>query len=111
MPELVVTLRSAMKKMHSLSIGTVLSSNIFNILIGIGNTIPFYNNSVDKLAVSFDAPVMILVTTLLIILSYRKSKISKMGGVVLLAVYIIHNNKNLPLPLMMFDARFILIKK
>jgi len=32
MPELVVTLRSAMKKMYGLSIGTVLGSNIFNIL-------------------------------------------------------------------------------
>lgn len=88
MPELVVTLRSAMKKMHSLSIGTVLGSNIFNILIGIGIPSLFITIPVDKLAVSFDAPVMILVTALLIILSYRKSKISRIGGVVLIAVYI-----------------------
>ncbi|MCE7698811.1 MAG: calcium/sodium antiporter, partial [Methanobacterium paludis] len=35
-PELVVTLSSAMKRLHSLSMGTILGSNIFNILIGIG---------------------------------------------------------------------------
>ena len=69
MPELVVTLRSAMKKMHSLSIGTVLGSNIFNILIGIGIPSLFMTIPVDKLAVSFDAPVMIGITALLILLS------------------------------------------
>ncbi len=69
LPELVVTLRSAMKKMHSLSIGTVLGSNIFNILIGIGIPSLFMTIPVDKLAVSFDAPVMIGVTALLILLS------------------------------------------
>lgn len=88
MPELVVTLRSAMKKMHSLSIGTVLGSNIFNILIGIGIPSLFMTIPVDKLAVSFDAPVMIGVTALLILLSYRKSKLSRIGGAVLVTVYV-----------------------
>lgn len=36
-PELVVTLSSAVKGLHHLSIGTVLGSNTFNILIGIGS--------------------------------------------------------------------------
>lgn len=90
MPELVVTLRSAMKKMHSLSIGTVLGSNIFNILIGIGIPSLFMNIPVDKLAVSFDAPVMIGVTALLILLSYRKSKLSRIGGAVLVSVYVVY---------------------
>ena len=42
----------------------------------------------DKLSISFDAPVMILVTALLIILGYRESKISRIGGIILLSVYI-----------------------
>lgn len=88
MPELVVTLRSAMKKMHSLSIGTVLGSNIFNILIGIGIPSLFMTIPVDKLAVRFDAPVMIGVTALLILLCYRKSKLSRIGGAILVAVYV-----------------------
>ena len=89
MPELVVTLRSAMKKMYGLSIGTVLGSNIFNILThryGIPSL--FVTILVDKLSISFDAPVMILVTALLIILGYRESKISRIGGIILLSVYI-----------------------
>jgi len=90
MPELVVTVRSAMKKMHSLSIGTVLGSNIFNILIGIGIPSLFMTIPVDKLAVSFDAPVMIGVTALLILLSYRKSKLSRIGGAVLVVVYLVY---------------------
>jgi len=35
-PELVVTLSSAVKGLHHLSIGTILGNNTFNILIGIG---------------------------------------------------------------------------
>lgn len=35
-PELVVTLSSAVKELHNLSLGTVFGSNTFNILIGSG---------------------------------------------------------------------------
>ena len=45
---------------------------------------------VDKLAISFDALVMIGVTALLILLSYRKSRLSRMGGAVLFVVYLVY---------------------
>jgi len=87
-PELVVTLSSAMKGLHELSIGTVLGSNTFNILIGIGVPALFVAIPVDKLSLTFDAPVMILVTLMLIFLVKRSGKLTRKGGIILLATYI-----------------------
>lgn len=87
-PELVVTLSSAMKGLHELSIGTVLGSNTFNILIGIGIPALFVNIPVDKLSLTFDAPVMILVTVMLLLLVKRSGKLTRNGGIILLATYI-----------------------
>lgn len=87
-PELVVTLSSAMKGLHELSIGTVLGSNTFNILIGIGIPALFMNIPVEKLSLTFDAPVMIFVTVLLLFLVKKNGKLTRNGGILLLAIYI-----------------------
>ena len=87
-PELVVTLSSAMKGLHELSIGTILGSNTFNILIGIGIPALFIDIPVEKLSLTFDAPVMIFVTVLLLLLVKRSGKLTRNGGIILLATYI-----------------------
>ncbi|AEG17556.1 calcium/sodium antiporter [Methanobacterium paludis] len=87
-PELVVTLSSAMKRLHSLSMGTILGSNIFNILIGIGVPSLFMAIPIERLSVTFDAPVMIFVTSLLLIMASRKKKLTRWAGLVLMLVYI-----------------------
>ncbi|MDI6644254.1 MAG: calcium/sodium antiporter [Methanobacteriaceae archaeon] len=89
-PELVVTLSSAVKGLHNLSLGTVLGSNTFNILIGIGIPALIMNVPVDRLSLTFDAPVMIFVTALLILLSRRGDKLSRIDGLILLSIYIIY---------------------
>ncbi|MCK9152521.1 calcium/sodium antiporter [Methanobacterium alcaliphilum] len=88
-PELVVTLSSAMKGLHELSIGTVLGSNTFNILIGIGVPALFMTIPVDHLSLAFDAPVMIFITLLLIgLIKLGGNKLNRVGGIILLATYI-----------------------
>lgn len=89
-PELVVTLSSAMKKLHKLSMGTVLGSNVFNILIGIGVPSLFVAIPVEKLSVTFDAPVMVFVTSLLLIMVYRDMKLTRWAGLTLIAIYIVY---------------------
>lgn len=89
-PELVVTLSAAMKRLHGLSMGTVLGSNVFNILIGIGVPSLFVAIPVEKLSVTFDAPFMIFVTALLLLLSVKNKKLSRVGGIILIAVYLIY---------------------
>lgn len=88
-PELVVTLSSAMKGLHDLSLGTVLGSNTFNILIGIGIPALLLNVPVDRISLTFDAPVMIFVTVLLMVLiKMGKGKLNRWGGIVLIITYI-----------------------
>ncbi|MDI9614916.1 calcium/sodium antiporter [Methanothermobacter sp.] len=88
-PELVVTLSSAVKGLHELSIGTVLGSNTFNILVGIGVPALIAPVPVEPLSLSFDAPIMILVTVLLVLLIKQGDmKLKRSGGIILLAVYI-----------------------
>ena len=87
-PELVVTFSSAMKGLHDLSIGTVLGSNTFNILIGIGVPALVLNVPVDHTSLIFDAPVMIFVTVLLLLLIKKDMKLTRNNGLILLATYI-----------------------
>ncbi|WJI09769.1 calcium/sodium antiporter [Methanobacterium sp. CWC-01] len=88
-PELVVTLSSAMKGLHDLSIGTVLGSNTFNILIGIGIPALILGVPVERLSIVFDAPVMILVTVLLMVLIRTgKMKLNRSGGIILIGTYL-----------------------
>ncbi|MGC9516812.1 MAG: calcium/sodium antiporter [Methanomicrobiales archaeon] len=89
-PELVVTLTSAVKGLHNLSLGTVLGSNTFNIMIGIGVPALFMNVPVEPLSLTFDAPVMIFVTVLLILLAKRGNKLTRFNGLLLLSIYIIY---------------------
>ena len=88
-PELVVTFSSAMKGLHELSLGTVLGSNTFNILIGIGVPALFMSIPVEPLSLSFDAPYMIFVTVLLIgLIKAGGNKLNRTGGLVLMATYL-----------------------
>lgn len=87
-PELVVTFSSAMKGLHDLSIGTVLGSNTFNIMIGIGLPALIMNVPVDPLSLTFDAPAMIFVTILVLLLIKRGMKLTRVDGIILMATYI-----------------------
>ncbi|MDD4811256.1 MAG: calcium/sodium antiporter [Methanobacterium formicicum] len=88
-PELVVTLSSAMKGLHDLSLGTVLGSNTFNILIGIGVPALLMNVPVDRISLTFDAPAMIFITVLLMaLIKMGKGKLNRWGGIILMITYV-----------------------
>jgi cation:H+ antiporter len=88
-PELVVTLSSAMKGLHDLSLGTVLGSNTFNILIGIGVPALLMKVPVDNISLTFDAPVMLFVTVLLMaLIKMGKGKLNRWGGIILMITYV-----------------------
>ncbi|MGC9517178.1 MAG: calcium/sodium antiporter [Methanomicrobiales archaeon] len=86
--ELVVAVSSARKKMCSLAIGTVLGSNIFNILIGIGIPSLFVNIPIEPLSIIIDAPVLIIVTVVLLFFMRTKMELSRLEGLTLLGIYV-----------------------
>ncbi|KZX15827.1 inner membrane protein YrbG [Methanobrevibacter cuticularis] len=88
-PELVVTLGSAMKGLHDLSMGTVFGSVTFNILIPIGLLSFFAPISVEPLSLYFDAPVMIAIAAItLLLMKYNNMKLTRIHGVFLIAFYL-----------------------
>ncbi|MEN6592986.1 MAG: calcium/sodium antiporter [Methanobacterium sp.] len=87
-PELVVTFNSARKGLHDLSIGTILGSNTFNIMIGLGIPAIFMSVPIEHLSYTFDAPVMIFVTVLVLLLIKRGMKLTRVDGFILALTYI-----------------------
>jgi cation:H+ antiporter len=90
LPELAAALTSALRKEDDLAIGTVIGSNMFNILgvLGIAATISPVH--IDELMLKQDFPVMFLLTVLLFFMAYGISgpgKISRNSGGLLLAIY------------------------
>ena len=89
--ELVVTLSSALKGLHDLSMGTVFGSVTFNILIGIGVPALLVNIPIEPLSLYFDAPVMIAVSAVtLLIMKYNGMKLNRFSGIFLIAIYILY---------------------
>ncbi|MEA4956304.1 MAG: calcium/sodium antiporter [Methanobrevibacter sp.] len=90
-PELVVTLSSAMKGLHDLSMGTVFGSVTFNILVGIGIPALLVAVPIEPLSLYFDAPVMIGVTAgTLLLMKYNKNRLNRFSGIILLGVYVLY---------------------
>ncbi|MCR5194543.1 MAG: calcium/sodium antiporter [Alphaproteobacteria bacterium] len=87
LPELVVCIAAALKKQYDLAVGNIVGSNIFNILFVLGlaglvRPIPF------QPAFITDAAIALFAVTLLMIFAYRNSKLSRIGGLVFLGLYI-----------------------
>ncbi|HPX77568.1 MAG TPA: calcium/sodium antiporter [Methanobacterium sp.] len=89
-PEFFTVLTSARRGLSSLAIGTVLGSNIFNIMIGLGVPALLVTVPVDNLAIIYDGPALILITILLLFLLSRNNKLSKREGLILLGIYVIY---------------------
>ena len=87
LPELVVCIIAAIKRQYDLAIGNIVGSNIFNILFVLGmaaaiRPIPF------QIAFLTDTAVALGAIAMLILFTYRGSKLTRIGGIVFLLSYI-----------------------
>ena len=90
LPELAAALTSAFRKEDDLAIGTVIGSNMFNILGVLGIAATINPVQVDELMLKQDFPVMFLLTVLLFFMAYSISgpgRISRKSGGLLLTIY------------------------
>lgn len=90
LPELAAALTSAMRKEDDLAIGTVIGSNMFNILGVLGIAATISPVQIEDLMLKQDFPVMFLLTVLLFFMAYGISgpgRISRKSGGLLLAIY------------------------
>ena len=87
LPELVSSLTAIRKKHHAISVGNILGANILNIVSVIGiscipNDIPILSQNMN-----IDFPFMILLLLTLILPTIKNNKLSRLQGLLMLAIY------------------------
>lgn len=88
LPELATTVAAAIKGEREIALGNIIGSNIFNILAILGLTGLIIPIPVDTRFMSFDVPVMICATLLILGLIYVRGEISRIAGGLMIFAYI-----------------------
>jgi len=90
LPELVVSFEALRKKAVRLSIGNLIGSNIFDVLIpiGLGSTIAGLN--IERNLLRFDIPFLFFVSLLVVFFFRRKMNLNKKEAMILIAVYAVY---------------------
>lgn len=94
-PELVTILISIKKKLHDISIGTIVGSNIFNTAFIVGtaavvSSLRGASLGVDSQAILFSNPMMLISMGLLLGFMWKRDRLGKRQGLALLAFYFVY---------------------
>lgn len=90
LPELATSMMSALKKEHDIAIGTILGSNMFNLLIVLSLPGLIHPQKVDGSVITRDIPVMIVLTLVLFVMSFgfgRRGNLGRWKGAILLSFF------------------------
>lgn len=90
LPELAASLMLAFKKSGEMSVGNILGSNIFNILLIIGLVALVRPIAVETDTIRFHFPVLMAVSLMLFPLVRKKYILSRGGGILLMASFIVY---------------------
>ena len=91
LPELAVSIVSALKNEHDIALGNIIGSNMFNCLAVIGPAAAIHPSAFTPAMLGLHLPVMIALTLVLFALTYNftgTGRISRAEGVILLSVFI-----------------------
>jgi len=87
LPELVTSVVAALRRQADVAFGNIIGSNIYNVL-GIGGVTGLVAPvTIPTEIATFDLPVMVGVTALMLVFAYTARKIARWEGAVLLAGY------------------------
>lgn len=89
LPELVTSCIAAKKKETDIAVGNIVGSNLFNILFVLGSS-AVITPIAYKSEFVFDSIVAVLVMVVLWLFVFRKQKLSRIGGVLMLAMYAVY---------------------
>lgn len=87
LPELALSMRAALDGEPGLSIGNILGSNIFDLLIPIGFGAVIHPLTVDSLFVSYDVPALFLCSAALLAFLIRRRGLQRGEAIALLVLY------------------------
>jgi len=91
LPELAVSIVSALKNEHDIALGNIIGSNMFNCLAVIGPAAVIHPSAFTQSMLGLHLPVMIALTLVLFALTYNftgTGRISRIEGFILLSVFL-----------------------
>jgi cation:H+ antiporter len=88
LPELALTVRAARQGHAGLSVGNVIGSNIFDLLVPVGVAAAIYPLTVDPRTMSLDFPFLAIATLVLLVFLVRRRGLQRHEAIGLLAMYV-----------------------
>jgi cation:H+ antiporter len=95
LPELAVSLVSALKGEYGLAIGNIVGSNIFNLLAVVGVAVTIAPSALEPSVLSLHIFVMVAFTLVLFAMTYDydgKSELSRIEGLALLTAFLAYDS-------------------
>ncbi len=86
-PEASVSINSAINRINGIAIGNVLGSNIANVLLILGVTSAICGLHFKKNTVKFEMPFLIFITSVLCLMGYYFSEITRICALILLLFF------------------------
>ena len=90
LPELALSVRAASEKRASLSVGNVIGSNIFDLLVPIGVGAAIFPLSVERGTLLFDLPAVAIVAACLLVFLVRRRGLQRHEAGALLGLYAVY---------------------
>ena len=90
LPELALALNAIRKKASGLSVGNLIGSNIFDMLIPVGVGASISELSVEKSLLFFDLPFLFILSLLVLFFFYKKKGLQKVEAVVLIGLFVLY---------------------
>ena len=88
LPELAVSVIAALEGAGDMSVGNVVGSNIFNISVVLGATCLLFPIAIQKEVLSFELPVVLFISVLLLILGLAFQEVNLIAGIIFLVMLV-----------------------
>ena len=87
LPELALSVRAAAKGQSSISVGNIIGSNTFDLMVPVGASSVLFPLTVTKDVLIIDVPVMLIVTATALYCFIHKKGLQRKEGIALLVMY------------------------
>ncbi|MCH1570177.1 MAG: sodium:calcium antiporter [Longimicrobiales bacterium] len=87
LPELALSLRAAIEKRASMSVGNVIGSNIFDLLIPVGLAAMIHPIRVEAETIFFDLPALLVLSGVLLFFLHRRRGVQRHEALTLVVLY------------------------
>lgn len=88
LPEFMVSFMSVLRGSSDMSVGNIIGSNVFNILVILGASALMRTLAIEKSLLQRDLPICILVTVMLTVFARSSGEIARWEGLMLVVFFI-----------------------